>query len=158
MTFSSEQTSAINKGAEGILPSAMNVGNIERTASILAGGVALLLLSRRLFVYVGLALMSAYLVYRGVTGRCALYSRAHINTRGMDDLSAGTGAGIAGAGSGATSFVDGISADGISADDAGESEDREIEKWMERERAEDLVEQSSWESFPASDPPGGGVA
>ena len=126
----------------------MNVGNIERTASILAGAVGLLLLSRRLFVYVSLALLSAYLVYRGVTGRCALYSRANINTRGLDDL-----AGAGGERSAVTSLVD-----VAGADDAGESEAREIEKWMERERAQDLVEQSSWESFPASDPPGGGVA
>ena len=52
----------------------MNVGNIERLVSILVGGIGLLLLSRRLFVYVTLALLSAYLLFRGITGRCALYT------------------------------------------------------------------------------------
>ena len=36
----------------------MNVGNIERLVSILVGGIGLLLLSRRLFVYVTLALLA----------------------------------------------------------------------------------------------------
>lgn len=159
MTFSSEHTGGLGKALSGNggLPAAMNVGNIERTASLLAGAVGLLLLSRRLFVYVSLALLSAYLVYRGVTGRCALYARANLNTRGMDDLADATGAVKTGADNlrnAAASIADHIGAE----ESFGESEAAEIEKWIEAERAQDLVEQSSWESFPASDPPGGSVA
>jgi hypothetical protein len=125
----------------------MNVGNIERTVSILAGAVGLLLLSRRLFVYVSLALLSAYAIYRGVTGRCPLYARANINTRGQDGLV-----------SAATDDLRSAAANITDRTGVDESEAGEIEKWIERERAQDLVEQSSWESFPASDPPGGSVA
>ena len=152
MTFGADQLSAGSRGgAEN--EAAMNVGNIERTVSILAGAVGLLLLSRRLFVYVSLALISAYAIYRGVTGRCALYTRANINTRGQDGLLAETAATVGSVRSAGSSVVDRIG------DYAGEqSEQGEIEKWMERERAQDQVEQSSWESFPASDPPGGSIA
>ena len=130
----------------------MNVGNIERTVSILAGAVGLLLLSRRLFVYVTLALISAYAIYRGVTGRCALYTRANINTRGQDGLLAGTPDSVRSAGANAVDRIGNYASEQI------ESEQVEIDKWMERERAQDQVEQSSWESFPASDPPGGSIA
>jgi hypothetical protein len=134
----------------------MNVGNIERLVSMLAGAIGLLLLSRRLFVYVTLALVSAYLVFRGVTGRCALYNRANINTRSEDDitgdLSNDLGSALGTGTANVTSDMRAASpADRIG---AGESEDSEIERWMERERAMDPVEQASWESFPASDPPG----
>ena len=144
MTFQADQFGAANKsGAMNEAP--MNVGNIERTVSILAGAVGLLLLSRRLFVYVTLALLSAYAIYRGVTGRCALYTRANINTRGQDGLLAGSMNNMQNS---AASLVNRVE----------ETEATEIEKWMEQERAQDQVEQSSWESFPASDPPGGSIA
>jgi hypothetical protein len=148
MTYQTDRSGiTVGNGAAGGSLPPMNVGNIERTVSILAGAVGLLLLSRRLFIYVSLALISAYAIYRGVTGRCALYARANIDTRGQDGLVADAANNLRNAGM--------EMADRIGADD---SEAAEIEKWMERERAQDTVEQSSWESFPASDPPGGGVA
>lgn len=149
MTFGADQLGAVNKGGVEN-EAAMNVGNIERTVSILAGAVGLLLLSRRLFVYVSLALISAYAIYRGVTGRCALYARANINTRGQDGLLAEAAGSTRSAGS---SLADRIGDYG-----SEQGEQGEIEKWIERRRAEDQVEQSSWESFPASDPPGGSIA
>ena len=146
-----DQFSGMSRGgAENEAP--MNIGNIERTVSILAGAVGLLLLSRRLFVYVSLALLSAYAIYRGVTGRCLLYERANINTRGQDGLAADAMSSMRSAGANVVDRIGGY------AGEQGESEQGEIEKWMERERAQDQVEQSSWESFPASDPPGGSIA
>jgi hypothetical protein len=139
---SGNQTAQIADSGFGERP--MNVGNIERLVSILAGAIGLLLLSRRLFVYVTLALLSAYLLFRGITGRCALYTRANINTRGQEDL---------------TSLIDDTVSGSRTAAPAdrigsGASEDSEIARWIESERAVDPVEQASWESFPASDPPG----
>lgn len=152
MTTKSEQfNAAAGKVAEiadaefGVQP--LNVGNIERLISMLAGAVGLLMLSRRLFVYVTLSLLSAYLIFRGVTGRCALYTRANINTRGEEDL--------AGDALATTSGRTLTPADRVGTPYAGESEDSEIARWMD-ERALDPVEQASWESFPASDPPGAG--
>ena len=149
MTTKSEQFGASGNQMSQIADSElgerpMNVGNIERLVSILVGAIGLLLLSRRLFVYVTLALLSAYMLFRGITGRCALYTRANINTRGHEDLTSR----INDTASGSRAAV---SADRIG---SGESEDGEIARWIERERAVDPVEQASWESFPASDPPG----
>ena len=153
MTMKPEQFGAAgNQGTQtaagGWGEQPMNVGNIERLISILVGAIGLLMLSRRLFVYVTLSLISAYLLFRGVTGRCALYARANINTRGLEDFATDlreTASGARGA----------APADRIGAGEpAGDLDDSEIARWMERERAVDPVEQASWESFPASDPPG----
>jgi hypothetical protein len=158
MTIKSEQfNAAAGKVAEiadaefGAQP--MNVGNIERLISMLAGAVGLLMLSRRLFVYVTLALLSAYLLFRGITGRCALYTRANINTRGQDDLTGDAGGSMSHPAGGVTNAM--APADRVGMSEAGETEDSEIARWMD-ERALDPVEQASWESFPASDPPGAG--
>lgn len=157
MTLRSDQVGATSGGAASGMQPPMNVGNIERTVSILAGAVGLLLLSRRLFVYVTLALLSAYAIYRGVTGRCALYGRANINTRGQDGLLDNIESSVHSSGASMVDRIGGANG-GVTNSRAGDSETDEIERWMENERAQDQVEQSSWESFPASDPPGGGVA
>jgi hypothetical protein len=133
--------------------SSMNVGNIERLVSLLAGAVGLLLLSRRLFVYVTLALLSAYLVFRGISGRCMLYTRANINTRSGDEMTGEvTDTMPRMQESNMSNYGGSTPADRI---DNDASEDSEIQRWMD-ERALDPVEQASWESFPASDPPGVG--
>ncbi len=153
MTVKSEQFAATGGQMAQIADSElgarqMNVGNVERLVSILVGAIGLLMLSRRLFVYVTLAALSGYLLFRGISGRCALYARANIDTRGQEDFVAS----IRDAGTRAASDARTTApADRIG---EGDSEDSEIARWMERERAVDPVEQASWESFPASDPPG----
>ena len=91
MTVKSEQFAATGGQMAQIADSGlgerqMNVGSIERLVSILIGAIGLLMLSRKLFVYVTLAALSGYLIFRGVTGRCALYARANIDTRGQEEF------------------------------------------------------------------------
>lgn len=154
MTVNSEQFDAAESQMAQIAGSElgerpMNVGNIERLVSILVGAIGLLMLSRRLFVYVTLALLSGYLLFRGITGRCGLYARANIDTRGQDDFVTGMrSTDMPGA---TNSMRTSAPADRIGAGDAAEGG---MDSWMEGARAEDPVEQASWESFPASDPPG----
>ena len=86
MTVKSEQFAAAGGQMAQIADSElgerqMNVGNVERLVSILVGAIGLLMLSRRLFVYVTLAALSGYLLFRGITGRCALYPHAPTLTR-----------------------------------------------------------------------------
>lgn len=76
---------------------AMNLNDWERIVSLGVGLVALFFLARRLLIYVVMAAIGAYLVVRGVTGHCMLYSRAHLDTRdkadsaGQRNLTAGKG-------------------------------------------------------------------
>jgi hypothetical protein len=79
---SGNQTAQIADSGFGERP--MNVGNIERLVSILAGAIGLLLLSRRLFVYVTLALLSAYLLFRGITGLVHARQYKHTGARRFD--------------------------------------------------------------------------
>jgi uncharacterized membrane protein len=59
----------------------INVGDVERWASVAAGGgMALLGLSRRSIGGAALALAGGALVYRGVTGHCPCYQQLGINT------------------------------------------------------------------------------
>ena len=103
----------------------MNVGGIERVASILLGAVGLLAISRRLLVYTGVTLASAYLLYRGVTGYCYLYDQAAIDT----------------------------SDSGRVGPRGAKQQKEEARRAAAPKRDLDSVEEASWESFPASDPP-----
>ena len=103
---------------------AMNLNDWERMVSIVAGLTGFFLLSRRLLIHLALAALSGYLLYRGLTGYCFVYDKANLSTRNV-----------------------------------GESDDRNddspmasvTERW--RSQTHDIVEEASWESFPASDPP-----
>lgn len=103
---------------------AMNLNDWERLVSIAAGLTGFLLLSRRLLIYVTLAALSGYLLYRGLTGYCFVYDKANLSTRHDNESDAGS---------------DDPTMASVS------------ERWESHTR--DIVEEASWESFPASDPP-----
>lgn len=98
-----------------------NVHPVERLASLIIGGGLLLWIGRRFVAVVSLTALAAYLLYRGVSGRCFLYEAAAIDTTNGKE-------GVFGA-----------------ASNRGGS--------PRSTRPRDKVDQSSWESFPASDPP-----
>lgn len=102
----------------------MNLNDWERIGSILAGALGLFLLSKRLVVYLAMAAASGYLIYRGLTGFCLLYNKANVDTRHATLSDA------------VHKYMD----------------NRATQQWMERPH--DPVEEASWQSFPASDPPG----
>lgn len=64
------------------LPTVVNIGVIERLASLAVGVAVVLIIARRLLLYLGLAGVSGYLIYRGATGYCPLYASEQIDTRG----------------------------------------------------------------------------
>lgn len=59
----------------------INVGVLERLASLAVGAMVLLLTVRRFLLYGGLLVAGGYLLYRGVTGYCPLYASEQIDTR-----------------------------------------------------------------------------
>lgn len=118
----------------GLPAKQINVGNLERFLCIVAGFSGLFLLSRRLLVYLSLAFFSAYLLYRGLTGYCLIYERANINTnaRGRTQTPAPDLTG--------------------SRHDTAASSTPPVD--YNDDPINGRVEEASWESFPASDPPG----
>ena len=80
----------------------INVGNLERVASVLGGAaLAAWALKRRSKGTLGLALAGLPLVWRGATGHCALYDRMGIDrvhgsggTQGLHDESTGSKVGL----------------------------------------------------------------
>jgi hypothetical protein len=113
-------------GEDATLLAPTNVHPLERLVSILIGGSLLLWVGRRFVAVVSLTALAAYLIYRGVGGRCMVYETAAIDTTNHDPNN--DKGGIFNA----------------SSTRAGATRS---------ERTRDKVEQSSWESFPASDPP-----
>jgi hypothetical protein len=59
----------------------INVGVLERLASLAVGVTVILLIVRRFLLYGSLAVAGGYLLYRGLTGYCPLYASEQIDTR-----------------------------------------------------------------------------
>jgi uncharacterized membrane protein len=75
----------------------VNVGDIERYASALAGGALLILgLTRRSPAGLGLVVLGGSLLHRGLTGRCMAYAAAGVNTAGGGGGYVGTSTGKGG--------------------------------------------------------------
>jgi uncharacterized membrane protein len=63
-----------------------NVGDVERVVSVIAGtALALFGLRRFSLTRLGLAGLGGGLVYRGLTGYCAMYARAGVSTAQIDE-------------------------------------------------------------------------
>lgn len=65
----------------------VNVGAVERWASVIAGGVLIArgLSQNRSWMGWTLAAMGGGMVYRGVSGHCPMYEAMNVNTQTMDD-------------------------------------------------------------------------
>lgn len=57
-----------------------NIGTAERLLSLIAGAGILIVLQRRLFIYLGAAAAAIYLIYRGLAGYCRIYEAIGIDT------------------------------------------------------------------------------
>lgn len=80
-------TAAPTRYVEPPAPTALNVGDAERLASVIGGGLlALYGLSQKSLGGVILAGLGGALVYRGTTGHCPVYDRLGMNT--ADDAGA----------------------------------------------------------------------
>lgn len=109
-----------------------NLGGIERIASLGAGLLLLYWFGRRLVAMAGLVGLALYLLYRGIGGYCPI-TAALIRKQ--------TGAPFS------LHVQDGGTATGA---------ENPLERELRRERQRDKIDQRSWESFPASDPPAHG--
>jgi hypothetical protein len=63
-------------------PPGVNLGLVERLASLAVGTAIVLVIARRFFLYLSLAIAGGYLLYRGATGYCPLYANEQ---RGASD-------------------------------------------------------------------------
>ena len=59
----------------------VNVGVIERLASLVVGATIVLIIARRFLLSCSLIGVGVYLFYRGATGYCPLYASEQIDTR-----------------------------------------------------------------------------
>lgn len=124
-----------------------NVGNVERAVSVVLGGLILLAVRRKLLLYGGVLAAAAYLLYRGIGGRCRLYEELGFDTSDLDfsdlDLS--------------RLNVDQIDLSEIMQKkgdpSAASAQDMSSAQSVAREQLRDEVDEANYESFPASDPP-----
>src|SRR5580765_6155634 len=84
-----ERSKACAARSRSSSPRAINVGDIDRTISIVAGGAILLRgLSKLRLSTIAAALAGGALLYRGLTGHCGAYQALDISTadgRAKDD-------------------------------------------------------------------------
>jgi len=111
--------------------STINVGNVERWLSLAGGGALLFRLIRKYGFFVGGAWIAAYLLLRGVTGRCILYRIAQVDSRGLDRWLF----------PGSSPCVD------------EDVQNEQLERRRQAEARMDEIDRASNASFPASDPP-----
>ena len=133
------ELSKLMNGASG-----RNVGRFDRIASVAAGALVLYALRRRLLSTIVFGSMAAYLLFRGVSGRCLVYESLEFDTLNADES-------IEGALKNLTESARqrrygnevqiGSRADGPT--------DLERDTWMD----DGGISESLDESFPASDPP-----
>lgn len=108
-----------------------NVVLLERVASIALGFGLLTALGRRLFIVGGVAFLGIYLIYRGLFGFCPAYAGVR-RWQGAEPTPLGSAHATGGP--------------------CGAMEE-ELRREQRRERQRDKIDERSWESFPASDPP-----
>lgn len=120
-----------------------NVGNVERVLSVVVGAAILLAVRRKALFYAGLTALAAYLMYRGIGGRCRLYEEIGVDTSDYDFEALGF------------DEVDVPNvrrghSDGSSAEATADSGMAELDP---RAQVDSDVDEAAIESFPASDPP-----
>ncbi len=121
----------------------INVGNVERLFSAVLGALILLVVRRKVLVYGAATVAAAYLLYRGVSGRCRFYEEAGIDTSGYDFATLGF-----------DKFDVAASEQRKAAHrTSASSQGSPIADHDLRDQIEDDVDEAAYESFPASDPP-----
>lgn len=83
-TIKSNHSSLSAHDARARTTRAVNVGEIERWASLIGGGALALYGLRRSLAGLALAIGGGALLYRGFTGRCAVYQSLGIDTTSQD--------------------------------------------------------------------------
>jgi hypothetical protein len=109
-----------------------NLGGTERIASLAAGALILYWFGRRLLAVAGLVALAIFLLYRGIGGYCPITAAVN-RKRGRPSFSLHVQDGMAE-----------MEPSGV---------ENPLERERRRERQRDKIDQRSWESFPASDPP-----
>lgn len=107
----------------------LNINETERLASVV-GGASLMLygLFRRSPTALASAAAGGYLMYRGLTGYCPAYDMMHVNTAGSQ----------------------GFPLDHESGEELHTLPEKKVHQTI---NPNSTVDESVWESFPASDPP-----
>lgn len=112
-----------------------NLGTAERVASFAAGALIIYWFGRRLLAVMGMVALALFLLYRGAGGYCPI--TAALNRRqGQRPFS--------------------LRIHDEEPELSPMAEENLLERELRRERQRDKIDQRSWESFPASDPPAHG--
>jgi hypothetical protein len=112
----------------------LNLSETERLASLVGGGSLLLYgLFRRSPVGLASAAAGGYLMYRGLTGHCPAYEKMNINTAELDST-------------GSQAFPANFERE----EQLHGAPEKKVNQTL---NPDSMVDESVWESFPASDPP-----